>query len=133
MNLHDQILAADDIGYEDLPIDEWGGAKIRIRGLTGTERDAYEAKAVAVRNGGQDVELRLADFRARLVVKCLYDPETGERVFADNEVSALGGKSAVVLERLFKVAQRLSGLDAEALPRAEGNSEGDQSDSSTSG
>lgn len=109
-SLHDQILAAEDIGSEDLAVDEWGGVKVRVRGLTGTERDAYEAKAVALRNGGQDVELRLADFRARLVVKCLYDPESNERIFADSEVSALGGKSAVVLERLFMVAQRLSGL-----------------------
>lgn len=132
MSLHDRILAANDIGYEDVVVPEWN-EKVRVRGLSGTDRDAYEAQAVALRNGGQDVELRLADFRARLVVKCLYDPETDERVFPDNEVSALGAKSAVVLERLFTVAQRLSGLDAEALGRAEGNSESDQSDSSTSG
>lgn len=130
-NLHDQILAADDIEHDDVPVPEWG-VKVRVRGLTGTERDAYEARAVALRNAGQDIELRLSDFRARLVVKCLYDPETNERIFADSEVSALGAKSAVVLERLFKIAQRLSGMDADALARAEGNSGDDQSDSSTS-
>lgn len=130
-NLHDQIVAADDLSYEDETIPEWGDAKVRIRGLSGHDRDAYEAKAVAVKNMGQDVELRLADFRSRLVIKCLFDPETDEQVFADNEVTVLAAKSGVVIQRLFKIAQRLSGMDTDALSRAEGNSETDPSDSST--
>ncbi|MGH9247944.1 MAG: hypothetical protein ACRD0W_00265 [Acidimicrobiales bacterium] len=128
--IKDQILAADDLPFEDLKVPEWG-VELRVRGLTGTDRDAYEARAVAVRNAGQDVELRLSDFRSRLVIKCLYDPATDERLFADSEVSALGAKSGVVIERLFKIAQRLSGMDSAALGRAEGNSETDRSDVST--
>lgn len=130
--IKDQILAADDLPFEDVKVPEWG-VELRVRGLTGTDRDAYEARAVAVRNAGQDIELRLADFRSRLVVKCLHDPATDQRLFDDKEVSALGAKSGVVIQRLFKIAQRLSGMDTDALGRAEGNSETDQSDVSTTG
>lgn len=129
--LRDQIVAADDLPFEDHPVPEWGNIKVRVRGLTGTQRDAYEARIVAVKQGGKDVELRLANFRARLVVKCLLDPETNERIFSDDEVGVLGSKSGAVLDRLHDVAHRLSGMDDEATARAEGNSEADPSDSST--
>ena len=127
-----QILAADDLPFEDHDVPEWG-VKVRVRGLTGTDRDAYEAKMVAMRQGGKDVELRLANFRARMVVKCLVDPETDERIFEDNDAPALGRKSAAALDRLHDVAHRLSGMDERAAARAEGNSEADPSDSSTTG
>lgn len=132
MELKDRILAADDRPFQDEEIPEWDNVKIRVRGLTGTERDSYEAKAVALRNAGKDVELRLQNFRSRLLVKCLYDPETGERIFADGEVDQLGSKSGAVIERLFTLAQELSGMDAEARERAKGNSESAQNESSTS-
>ncbi|MGH7341913.1 MAG: hypothetical protein ACREKH_15590 [Candidatus Rokuibacteriota bacterium] len=125
-----QILAADDRPFTDEDVPEWG-VKLRVRGLSGTERDAYEAKAVALKQGGQDIELRLANFRSRLLVKCLFDPETDERIFEDNEVNALGGKAGNVIDRLFDVAQAMSGMDSGAAARAEGNSESDPSDSST--
>ncbi len=131
MGLKDQILAAEDRPYEDVDVPEWS-CKVRIRGLSGTERDAYEAKAVKLRQDGKGVEeLRLKDFRSRLLVKCLYDPETDERIFGDNEVAHLGAKSGVVIDRLHDTAHRLSGMDDGALTRAEGNFEIGLSDSST--
>lgn len=137
MTLKDTILAADDLTYEDHPVPEWG-VKVRVHGLTGTDRDAYEAKAVATRKGGTDIELRLQDFRSKLLVKCLYefDPKTGktgERIFDDKEASKLGAKSGVVIDRLFDVARRLSGMSPEALADARGNSGTARSGGSTSG
>jgi hypothetical protein len=131
MGLKDQIIGAEDLSHEDVDVPEWD-VMVRVRGLSGTDRDAYEAKAVAVRKGGQDVELRLQDFRSRLLVKCLYDPKTDERVFDDNDIKALGAKSGVVIERLFNVARRLSGMDNESLEEARGNSKAAPSGSSTS-
>jgi hypothetical protein len=119
-DLKAQILAADDRPFEDLDIEEWG-VKIRVRGMTGTERDAYEAKAVKLNQGGKDLEVQLRDFRSRLVVKCLYDPETNERIFADDEAAQLGAKAGKVIDRLFDVAQELSGMTEGAVARAEGN------------
>jgi hypothetical protein len=120
MSLRDQILKAEDIPHEDVEVPEWG-VTVRVQGLTGTERDAYEAKMIALKQGGQDIELRLSDFRSKLVVRCLVDPETGERVFGDKDVAKLGGKSAQVILRLFDVARQLSGLTERAVEEAKGN------------
>lgn len=117
-NLKSRILAAEDRPFEDLDVPEWG-VKVRLRGMSGTDRDAWEAKAVALKRGGQDVELSLADWRSRLVTKCLFDPETDERIFTDGEVSKLGAKAATVIERLFGLARRLSGLDDDAEEEAD--------------
>ena len=117
-DLKSRILAAEDRPFEDLDVPEWG-VKVRLRGMSGTDRDAWEAKAVALKRGGQDVELSLADWRSRLVTKCLFDPETDERIFTDGEVSKLGAKAATVIERLFGLARRLSGLDDDAEEEAD--------------
>lgn len=140
MSLRDAIntAAATGLKFEDVDVPEWG-VKVRVREITGTDRDAYEAKAIALRNAGQDVELRLANFRSRLVVLCLFDPESDERIYDDasiadgSAVRELGASGATVIQRLFKVAQRLSGMDSDALGRAEGNSESGPSDGSTTG
>lgn len=133
MGLKDTILAADDRDFEDHHVPEWG-VKVRVKGLSGTDRDAYEARMVAIRktSKGEDVEMRMQDFRTRLVVKCLVDPDTDERVFAEGEVGKLGAKSGMVIDRLYDVARRLSGMDDKSLEAARGNSQTGQSGSSTS-
>ena len=130
--LRDQILEADDLPSELVEVPEWK-VTVEVRGMTGTDRDAYEAKAVALKRGGTDIELRLADFRSKLLVKCLFDPESGERVFADNEAQKLGAKSGQVIERLFEVAGRLSGMADSSVEAARGNSVTARSGGSTSG
>lgn len=132
MGLKDKILAADDIPHEDVEVPEWG-VTVRIKGLSGTDRDAYEAKAIALKNQGQDVELRLADFRAKMLIKCLCDPDTGDRLFGDKEASQLGRKHGAVLDRLHDIAMRLSGMGRHAKEAAKGNSGAAVSGSSTTG
>lgn len=102
----DQIIAADDLPREDVDVPEWGGS-VTLRGLTGTQRDLFEQETV--RQNGKNVSVNMENVRARLVARCLVD-EKGERMFSDEDVKVLGGKSGKALERLFKVAQRLSGL-----------------------
>ena len=43
----DKVRQAPDIEYEYVEVPEWGGTA-RVRGLTGTECDAYEASLVQV-------------------------------------------------------------------------------------
>lgn len=120
------ILAADDIRYEDVKIPEWGG-EVRVRGLTGAQRSLIEATMVAAK--GQSVTVRVEAFqtlRERLVAACLVD-EKGARLFSDKEVRALGEKSGDVLTRLFNKAQELSGMDEAAVEEMAGNSEAGQS------
>jgi hypothetical protein len=69
--------------------------------------------------------------RAKLLVKCLID-EAGERLFTDQDAPALGAKSGAVIDKLYDVASRLSGLSEEEKKEMEGNSEPAESAGSTS-
>lgn len=113
----DQILAADDLKTEDVEVPEWGGS-VRIKMLTGTERDKFEASTVEVRGGKP--QQNLANLRARLVSLCIVN-EDGERVFSKGDVAALGMKSASALERVFQACSKLNGIsDADVEELTEG-------------
>lgn len=115
----DLILGADDRRTESVYVPEWGG-DVTVRGLTGVERDAYEAGIASPRPDGRQ-HINLRNLRARLVALACIDPETGDRLFRDDDVEALGARSATALERVFVVARRLSGLSDDDI---EGMAEG---------
>ncbi len=113
----DEILSAHDLATETVAVPEWGG-EVLVRGLSGRERDGFEASVLEMR--GQDTKVNLINLRAKLVAHCVIDAETGRRLFGDADIAALGDKSALALQRVFDVAQRLSGLsrsDVEELAK----------------
>ncbi|MGQ5580925.1 hypothetical protein [Streptomyces sp. ECR3.8] len=127
----DQITAADDRKWEDVDVPEWGGT-VRLVGMSGSERNAYQSSLVVMGSNGKPQRLNMSDQLAKLVAKCLVG-EDGQRLFSDNEVKALGAKNGAVLDRLGDICQRLSGLRKEDVEEAEGKSEPTPSDASTTG
>jgi hypothetical protein len=113
----DAILKADDLPRQVVEVPEWGGS-VMVRGLTGSERDKFEASVLVKK--GKDYDVKLADLRARLVVLSVID-EAGTRLFDDNDVAELGKKSASALNRVFEAAQRLSGLTDQDIEELEKN------------
>lgn len=114
------ILDAEDRQTEWVDVPEWGG-RVLVRSLEGLERDRYEAAAVRYgrsATGAFEVEgLNADNMRARLAAMTMID-EAGANLFTEADVLILGHKSAAALERVFKVAQRLSRLtdaDVDAL------------------
>jgi hypothetical protein len=102
----DAILAAEDVKTEEVNVPEWGGS-VLVRGMTGRERDEFEASMI-VRAGGQTVP-DIRNGRAKLVARCVVGDD-GQPLFTRDDVTALGEKSASALARVFDVASRLSGL-----------------------
>lgn len=113
----DQILAAKDLDSEDVEVPEWGGT-VRVQGLAGEDRDLFETSIV--QRNGKKVETNWKNIRARLVSLSVVDEE-GKRIFTEVDVNALGRKSAAALTRVFEVAQRLSGLQAEDVDELAAN------------
>lgn len=110
-----QILGVQDLTHRDVEVPEWGGA-VRVRTMTGEERDAYE---MAVYNGER---ANVANLRARLLVLTLVD-EQGQRLFADEaDVEALGKKSVRAMQRVFVAARELNAIDQETLKELAKNS-----------
>lgn len=111
-----QILAAADLVTEDVEVPEWGGT-VRVRAITAAERDAFETSVVGDGKGKRN----LVNLRARLVALAIVD-DAGQRLFSDGEAEALGGKSGAAMDRVYAVAQRLSGLTERDVKELEGNS-----------
>ena len=122
------ILDAVDVQFEEVLVPEWGGC-VRVKSLSGTERDGMEASMIEGR--GKKANVNLANLRAKLVARSVVD-EDGGRIFQDADVAALGRKSAIALNRVFEVAQRLSGITAEDVDELTKNSEAAQSEDSGS-
>lgn len=108
------ILGAEDLQRELVSVPEWNG-DVWVSTMTGTARDEFEQEV----QGFLGDELPIPNARARLLVRCLTNA-AGAPLFALAEMEALGKKNGAVLDRLFDVAMRLSGLDkktAEALKK----------------
>lgn len=129
--LKDMILGADDIDYRDVEITEWNNVTVRVKALTDYQLGDYQAKTLAMRalaakgdNGSDGVDIQYKDRKAEVVAMCLYNPEDNTRIFQDKDAPALGKKSAGVVNGLYALITKLSGLDRnfdERVEAAEGN------------
>lgn len=122
----DAILAAEDRAYEQVDCPEWGG-QVRLRSITGGQRDAYEASLVQQRGNSRQTNLRNA--RAKLIVLCAVDAD-GRPMFTEDDVNALSRKNAKPIDRLFDACRRLCGLsedDVDKLTEDFGQTQGEDS------
>lgn len=125
----EEILAANDAKTEIVPVPEWGGS-VRIKALNGKERDDYE-ESVMIRGKKGSYEINPRRLRAKLVAVSLVD-EKGAGLFTEDDVEGLAAKSAAALDRVFKAAQRLSGLGEEQIEEAKESLKDAQNDASAS-
>ena len=144
----EEILAADDIDIKWCPVPQWGkdvagdDKGVFVRGLTGTERDAFEMAMLDQRMNSKGTkviqqEINLKNLRAKLIVRCAVDsddPKIAKTIFTPADVEALGRKNGAALQLIYSMAQRLSGLsteDVEELTKdlGEDSSDGSGSDS----
>ena len=107
----EQILEAADRPTRDVAVPEWGGI-VRVRGLDGTGRDEYFASMAKIRDGRPYLDTENAT--AKLVARCIVGAD-GEPLFTQQDVHALGRKSGAALDRVFSLAQSLSGLTDEDM------------------
>jgi len=114
MTLKDQILAAKDQHLKKMHVSSWG-VDVYIRVMTVGERDSWELEWLNNKDRGG-----VSDFRAKFLARCLCD-ETGARIFSDDDVSQLAGKSASVCMQLFEAAMEHNALTDEHVEELAGN------------
>jgi len=122
-------LAQDRATLPTRDVPAWGGV-VRVRGLTGTGRDEYEASTMVWRNGKAYPDTENA--RAKLVARCVVGDD-GEPLFTQQDVHALGELDGLTLNKVWEVAMELSGLTEADMEELAGNSSAAQSGGSTSG
>lgn len=113
LNKAQQVWDIDDQEFEVVAVPEWkiGGevVEVRLRGLTGHERDRYEASCSKMVKGAMQPDP--VNARARLVAWAAVD-DAGEHIFSGVEdVLKLGMKNAKAVNRLWEHGCRLSGID----------------------
>lgn len=118
----ESILGADDLPLEEVRVEEWQGT-VRVRTLTGKERDEFEQTVQNSQKGPNKFDIR--GVKVKLLILTVCD-EHGTPLFKDSpgqdDMTALNEKSSRVIDRLFQVAQRVNGLTAEAVDELLGNS-----------
>jgi len=122
----DQILQADDIRKEQVEVPEWAGS-VWVKTMSGKERDQLESSIIDT-SGERNME----HLRAKVVALSVVDEE-GNRLFSFEDALELTKKSARALDRVFSVAQRLSGFTPKDVEELSKNSSAGQGGSSSSG
>ncbi len=110
----DQILSAEDAKFADVEVPEWGGT-VRVRTITGAERDRFDQFQDRSRNGKTDVGPRA------FICSLAICDENGKAIFKPEDIAALGDKSMKALDRVFSVAIDLGGLGAKTVEELEKN------------
>jgi ApbE superfamily uncharacterized protein (UPF0280 family) len=118
-----QILGADDLKIETVPVPEWGGT-VCVRNLRGWERDKFDQDV------GGAVDKTHA--RAKLVSMALCDKSGASLGFTEEDAIALSDKSAAPLDRLFVVVCKSSGIGKQDVEELEKNLPGQNESSGAS-
>lgn len=117
MELREKIHTIPDLPTEDVIIGEWEGMKLTVRSLTGRDRNRVIEKSV-----GKNNEMDTDALYINIIIACVCDPKTGERVFTEEDATWLPEKSGAALEKLATTAYRLNGIGESAIRDAEKNS-----------
>jgi hypothetical protein len=127
----DDFLKAEDLVTEEVDLSDLPGynGSLLVRGMTGRERDEFEASLQDQRSG----QMNLANTRAKIVARCVVDDD-GKRLFDDSDVTCSAGKSGAALDRLFESrrgCRRLGPKDVEDLAGNFGGTNGASSSSAS--
>jgi hypothetical protein len=124
----DEILSAEDRSYDTVECPEWGGT-VRLRSISGRQRDLYEQSMVEQK--GSDRKVNVVNARAKLIVLCAVDGD-GRPLFTSEDLRQLSAKNAKPLDRLFAACQRLAGLSDDDVKALTENFDETPDDGSTS-
>lgn len=105
-SLRERILEKDDRPSELIEVPQWG-EKIKVVGMSAKERAKLLRRITNPETGEMDIELMYP----MLAIATAHDPESGEKLFSDDDIDALNDKSGAAMEVLGSAASRLSGMN----------------------
>jgi len=104
VSIRDKIRKAQDRTSEIVEVPEWG-VTVEIRSMTGSQRSAIVTALTS------DEDNKMEALWGGMLVSCVYDPETGDPVFKEDDAEwLLGEKSSTVLDRLSNVCLQVAGI-----------------------
>lgn len=125
----DDILSVRDLTFAVVPVPEWGG-EVRLRTLSGKERDHFEQSLVKTKGNKQVSNYDNA--RARLVALCMVD-DSGRRLFnSTKEIEMLGDKSVAALQVVYNKCMEMNKLTEQEVEELTEDFDGEADENSTS-
>ena len=118
MSLREKILGIDDLNKKLVFVKEWG-VEVGVRSMTGIQR--AEVLNLAMSDG----KINHDRLHPEVLIRTVYDPETGDLIFTEDDKPALMKKNAAAIEALVAEAMAVSGLGAKSIEDIEKNSDSD--------
>lgn len=112
--LKNQIFKAQDVKLEAVEVPEWG-VTLHVKTLSGAERAKLRSISDALSKSGRESE---ADTHLLILSAC---DAQGNKVFNDNDFTALNEKNASVITRVAMAALKVNGLGEQAVEEAKKN------------
>lgn len=109
MSLRDKILSADDLTSEMVDVPEWG-VKLEVRSPTAKVRSRMVSSAMRTNDDTGETTTDLESVYPQFLIACCFDPDTGDKVFEDDDQEVINAKSSAAVERVAKACLRVSGL-----------------------
>lgn len=109
MSLRDRILSANDIQGNTVHVEAWG-VDLEVRTITAVERSRLVAMCTK-----EDGNVDLEKMYPLLIISATFDPETGEKVFTNDDMLLLQDKSATAIEFVAQEVMRMSGMIPKAV------------------
>lgn len=126
-SIKQRIRDAKDLAREVVDVPEWD-VTIEVRSMSARQRAQFAAQIeTAQREDG--VVQRIESLWRVVLLTCCFDPDTGERVFNDDDIEWLmEEKSGVVIDRVANSCLEVSGLRDKAVDDAGKSSSGSLTD-----
>lgn len=108
-SIRDRIAAVAPYESKLVEVSEWD-ATIEVRSMSLGERNAMLTDA--------DGDTDISALYPKIVLRCAYDPESGERIFGDDDEAFINTRPAHIIDKLAIPALQLSGMAEAALDDA---------------
>jgi hypothetical protein len=111
------LRAQVSLGEERVPVPEWQRV-VLVREMTAEENREYQLSNLKFDARGNAVGMKKQDGELRLLQRTCWDDQ-GNRLFSEDDFGLLRKQKAAIINRLTRVAKRLSGLgdDDEAVEK----------------
>jgi len=103
----EQIIGAEDIKIQTVPVPEWGGT-VCVRTISAGDWDDFENSLVEIVDGNKK-KADLDDYRARFASIVICDTD-GNKLFFKSDIDALTQKSKIGLDRVVEAGRELNGI-----------------------
>lgn len=104
-SMRDRIAARRPYSAETVYVPSWD-ERVEVRSISLGLRNEMMERVLDPETKEANVKLLYPE----LLIRTAYDPETGERIFADDDLAFIDGQDAGAADIVAKVAMRLSGM-----------------------